>query len=309
MVELAEQLPFPETTLVAHASAAWCHWCRGELVTAREHAIRAVAARPAEPMEFPSTFDVVAYALGVAAFVEMGLGNLVTARTRVEQAVAWSRQTARPVDRATALALAGMFYALMNEPAAAGERAGEAVAVAEEHGHRQWSAMGRIIAAWVVTVGEPSAGALAEVIARIDGYIQMGMLSQLSAFLCLAASAHLRAGKKQAATQLLARAEAHMGETGERWYEAELHRLRGEIVQARDPQQAAASFQHAIGVARAQGAKLWELRASVSLATLWRQEKKRDTARQLLAPILSAFAEELDTPDLQAARALEARLA
>ena len=309
MVELAEQLPFPETTLVAHASGAWCYWSRGELGIARAHATRAIAAQPAEPMEFPSTFDVVAYAFGVAAFVEMGLGNFAVAQARVEQAVAWSRQTARPVDRATALALASMFYAFMNEPAVAGERARETVAVAEEHGHRQWSAMGRIVTAWVAAVGEQSACALADVIARIDEYTRMGMLSHLSAFLCLAADAHLRAGKQQGSAQLLARAEAHMRDTGERWYEAELHRLRGELVQARDPQQAAASFQHAIDIARAQGAKLWELRASVSLATLWRQEKKRDRARQLMEPILSSFAEGLDTPDLQAARALQARLA
>ena len=108
--------------------------------------------------------------------------------------------------------------------------------------------------------------------------------------------------------QLLARAEAHMRDTGERWYEAELHRLRGEFVQARDLREAEASFQHAIEVAHAQGAKLWELRASVSLATLWRQEKKRDAARRLLEPILSAFAEEPAAPDLHAARALQARL-
>ncbi len=309
MVALAEQLPFPETTLVAHASGAWCYWSRGELATARQHAMRAVAAQPAEPMEFPSTFDVVAYAFGSAAFIEMGLGNLATARARVEHAVAWSRQTARPVDRATALALASMFYAFMDDPAAAGERAREAVAVAEEHGYRQWSAIGRIIAAWVAAVREPSAGSLTDVIARIDEYTQMGILSQLSAFLCLAVGAHLRAGKKPAGMQLLTRAETHMRDTGERWYEAELHRLRGELVQAREPQKAEASFQHAISIARAQGAKLWELRASVSLAMLWRQEKKRDAARQLLDPILSSFTEGLDAPDLRAARTLQARLA
>lgn len=309
MVELAERLPFPETTLIVHASGAWCYWSRGELATAHAHAMRAVAAQPAAPMEFPSTFDVVAYAFGAAAFIEMGLGNLATARARVEQAVAWSRQTARPVDRATALALACMFYAVMNDPSAAAERAREAVAVAEEHGYRQWGAIGRIIAAWMVAVEEQSVGALADVIARIDEYTRMGILSQLSAFLCLAADAHLRAGKKQAGMQLLARAEAHMRDTGERWYEAELHRLRGECVQARDPKKAEASFQLAIGIARAQGAKLWELRASMRLATLWLQEKKRDAARQLLEPILFSFAEGPDTADLHAARALQARLA
>ena len=309
MIELAEHLPFPEATLVAHAAGAWCHWSRGEFAAARAHARRAIAAQPTEPMAFPSTFDVVAYAFGAAAFIEMGLGNLASARAQAEQAIAWSRQTARPVDRATALALAGTLYAFMNHPPAAAERAREAVAVSEEHGYRQWSAMGRIIVSWVAAVTEPSANTLSDVVARIDDYTQLGILSQLSAFLCLAAKAHLHAGRKQVAAQLLASAEAHVRATGERWYEAELHRLRGELVQARDPRTAEASFQHAIDVARAQGAKLWELRASVSLATLWRQEKKQAGARQLLEPILSAFAEEPDASDLHAARALQARLA
>jgi predicted ATPase len=87
--------------------------------------------------------------------------------------------------------------------------------------------------------------------------------------------------------ELLAQAEAHARDSGERWYEAELHRLRGTIVQSREPRTAEAHFQRAIDVARAQGAKLWELRATVDLATMLRQEKKQEAARHVLQPVLS----------------------
>jgi predicted ATPase len=109
--------------------------------------------------------------------------------------------------------------------------------------------------------------------------------------------------------ELLDRADAQARDSGERWYEAEVHRLRGELLAARDPRRAEASLQAAIDIARAQDAKLWELRATVSLATLWRDGRKKDAARRLLEPVLSSFAKEPDAPELRAARAVQSALA
>jgi predicted ATPase len=111
--------------------------------------------------------------------------------------------------------------------------------------------------------------------------------------------------------------------TGERWSEAELYRLRGQLtlqkfhvlastVQAPDLQhvtsslhaEAEACFQKAIDLARQQQAKSWELRASTSLARLWQSQDKREEARQLLAEIYGWFTEGFDTKDLQEAKAL-----
>jgi hypothetical protein len=85
--------------------------------------------------------------------------------------------------------------------------------------------------------------------------------------------------------------------------------VRGEIAHAGAPRKAEAHFQHAIDVARAQGARLWELRAAVSLATLRRGQRRHAAARSVLEPVLSWFPDDLDAPDLRAARALRARLA
>jgi predicted ATPase len=100
--------------------------------------------------------------------------------------------------------------------------------------------------------------------------------------------------------------------TGERYYEAELLRLKGEWLVARRPVQshkAEACLQQALAVAREQEAKLFELRASTSLARLWRDQGKRDEARDLLAPVYGWFTEGFDTGDLKEAKALLDELA
>src|SRR2546421_3145675 len=94
--------------------------------------------------------------------------------------------------------------------------------------------------------------------------------------------------------------------TGERWYEAELHRLKGALLlqQSLDNQvEAESCFHHALEIARTQQAKSFELRAATSLARLWQQQGKREEARQVLAAVYNWFTEGFDTADLQDAKA------
>ena len=96
-------------------------------------------------------------------------------------------------------------------------------------------------------------------------------------------------------------------QTGERYAEAELHRLKGELLLKQpvpDARQAEACLQHALDVARRQQAKSLELRAALSLARLWQQRSKRAEAHALLAPVYGWFTEGFDTADLQEAKAL-----
>ena len=95
--------------------------------------------------------------------------------------------------------------------------------------------------------------------------------------------------------------------TGERWFEAELHRLIGESHLAHyssEPAEAEAAFYRAMTVAHQQNARLWELRAAMSLSRLWRDQGRQTAARDLLAPIYGWFTEGFDTPDLRDAKAL-----
>ena len=95
--------------------------------------------------------------------------------------------------------------------------------------------------------------------------------------------------------------------TKETWYEADVHRIAGEIAlmsPERDAAKAEARFERALAVARAQQAKSWELRAALSMARLWREQGKRDEAREILAPVYGWFTEGFDTLDLKQAKAL-----
>ena len=115
------------------------------------------------------------------------------------------------------------------------------------------------------------------------------------------AEAHAGIGERELARALLDEAIALATATKEGHFEAELHRVRGEVLLAQDKAAAEASFERALSIARHQGAKLWGLRAAVSLARLWRDQGRRDDARNLLAPVYGWFTEGFATPDLQAA--------
>jgi predicted ATPase len=110
----------------------------------------------------------------------------------------------------------------------------------------------------------------------------------------------------------LGEALAVVHNTGRRFYEAELYRLKGELLLARSAAhraEAEACFQRALDMARRQQAKSLELRAAMSLSRLWQQQGKRTEAYELLAPIYGWFTEGFDTADLQEAKALLETLA
>ena len=100
--------------------------------------------------------------------------------------------------------------------------------------------------------------------------------------------------------------------TNERWYEADVHRTAGEIALTspqRDAAKAEACFERALAIARAQHAKSWELRAAISMARLWRNQGRRDEARELLAPVYGWFSDGFDTLDVKQAKSLLDELA
>jgi predicted ATPase len=123
----------------------------------------------------------------------------------------------------------------------------------------------------------------------------------------LLAEASGQAGQPEAGLEVLAEAVTLVAATEERWWEAELHWLQGELLRQLprpDVGQAEACFQQALDVACHQQAKTLELRAALSLARLWQGQGKRAAARQLLAEVSCWFTEGFDTVDLQEAKAL-----
>jgi predicted ATPase len=123
--------------------------------------------------------------------------------------------------------------------------------------------------------------------------------------LTILADAHRICGQPQLGLTQLADAERLADATRERLIAAETLRMKGDLlILTGNRISAEASFHHAIALARRQEAKLWELRASTSLARLWRDQGKRTEARDLLAPICGWFTEGFDTRDLKEAKTL-----
>jgi predicted ATPase len=122
----------------------------------------------------------------------------------------------------------------------------------------------------------------------------------------LLAEAYGKSGQAAEGLTILEEALALVEKTGQGVYEAELHRLQGEVllIHAVEGGGAEACFQQALTVARRQEAKSLELRAAMSLSQLWQEQGKRDEARELLAPVYGWFTEGFDTADLQEAKAL-----
>jgi predicted ATPase len=157
--------------------------------------------------------------------------------------------------------------------------------------------------------GDPTEG-IRLLLEGISGIRAIGCKVMVPFYLTTLAEICGIAGKPEEGIYRLGEAIDFMETTQERWGEAETHRLRGTLLLSTDDQSAAEdSFHKALAVARQQQAKSWELRAAISMARLWRDQGKRDEARDLLAPVYGWFTEGFDTLDLKEANTLLDQLA
>jgi predicted ATPase len=237
----------------------------------------------------------------------LALGYPEQARVRQGEALASAREVAHPNTIAQALFCNWILHQILRDGREAQVQAEALIALATEHGLPLWLAAGVVVRGWALADGGRAEHGIAVIRQGLADYRATGSELFSSYFLALLANAHGRAG--QAATGLRFAADAldRTERTGVRWNEAELYRLRGELLLALpepDQSEAEASFSQALGVAREQQAKLWELRAATSLARLWRDQNRRDEAHDLLNPIFGWFTEGFETADLKDANEL-----
>ena len=187
------------------------------------------------------------------------------------------------------------------------EQAEAAVALSTEQGFPHWAALGTSLRGWALAMQGQGEEGMAQVRQGIAAYRATGA-ALIVPYLCTVLAdvcAHL--GHTEDGLQALAEAHTLVEQQEERWWEAEIYRLRGVLLlrQPGTPQaEAEAWLQRALDVARRQEAKSLELRAAMSLSRLWQQQGKQAEARTLLAPIYGWFTEGFDTADLQEAKAL-----
>jgi predicted ATPase len=205
------------------------------------------------------------------------------------------------------LVFAAVLHRLCGEVQVAAAQAEAVTRLAAEHGLAQWFAGGTILRGWAVAAQGQATEGLAQIHQGLAAWRAAWAECLRPYWLALLAEVYAAGDDPVRGLQGLAEALSLVEATGERWYEAELHRLRGELLlqhTGAQPEEAEACFQQALAVARRQQAKSLELRAAVSLSRLWQHQGKCTEARELLAPIYSWFTEGFDTADLQEARAL-----
>jgi predicted ATPase len=165
---------------------------------------------------------------------------------------------------------------------------------------------------WVVADGGAVEAGIAELRRGLAAMEAMGTLLHTPGLLGLLAGLYIGQQNFSEALELLDEALARVDRLEERWFEAELHRLKGEALLASSLKrvtEAEPRYHQALAVARGQGARLWELRAATSLARLLRHQGRRAEARDLLAPVYGWFTEGFNTADLKEAKALLDELA
>jgi predicted ATPase len=183
----------------------------------------------------------------------------------------------------------------------------EVVTLAEAKDALFWKALGILNHACVLSLTGKGSDAIPMFTTGMALYRTTGATIWKPLHLTHLASAHAEIGQFEEAWRCIREGMTAVETTKERWYEAEVNRVAGEIA-LKSPERDAAKvqeyFNRALTVARQQQAKSWELRAAMSLARLWRDQGKVREASELLAPVYEWFTEGFDTRDLKEAKAL-----
>jgi predicted ATPase len=234
------------------------------------------------------------------------LGYPDAARVDMDHALKNAREIGQAATLMLGLTFAGLIFNRCRDHTEAIARTEELFALAEEKGSAYWKALAMMEKGCALTLKGQATDAIEMLISWIAAWRTTGATFRLPERLSYLARAYAELGQCDDAWRCISEAMTAVETTKEKWCEAEVYRIAGEIALMSpepDAEKAEAYFERALAVARAQQAKSWELRAATSLARLWRDQGKRQQARDLLSPIYVWFTEGFDTLDLKEAKA------
>ena len=310
MLRLAQRTDDPTLAVMAHWALGLTWLWLGALPAARQHLEEAIARYT------PDQRRVMVFRVGnepgvpcrlYVAMILWMLGYPTQALARLHEALAWPHELSHPFSLAVGRCLAATASQFRRDVPAAHEHAEAAVALATEHGIPQWAAYGTSLCGWALAMQGQGEEGLAQIRQGIAAWRATGAAVFVPYLSTLLADVSAHLGHTEDGLQALAEANTLVEQHEERYWEAEVARLRGVLLlrQTGTPQAEAETWlQRALDVARRQQAKSLELRAAMSLSRLWQQQGKRAEAHALLAPIYGWFTEGFDTADLQEAKAL-----
>lgn len=250
------------------------------------------------------------------------LGYPIQAAGQIAEATRIGKDRNHPFSDAVLLHFKTMLYQHQDEVEKVETTATQMLQICQEQGFSLWEAAATVMKGWALTAQNRSEEGIAMIRKGIAAWEKTRAELQLPLFLALLAQAYQHTGQYTLALQTLDAALSIVTRTGERAYDAELTRRKGELclvlgketkaIGKKDATSAAIKaesyFQEALAIARRQGAKSWELRAALSLSELWCAQDRCREAYNLLRPIYVWFSEGFDTKDLQRAKHLLEKL-
>ena len=282
---------------------------QGEHLLSHHHLERAVALHdPRQITSYAAIYgtDPGMYARGGSIRNLFLLGYLDQAVRRVGDTLLLARQGADRSSAGYPLTFAAFFYQFLGQAENVLQVADECLALSREYGKPQEQAWVTTIRGWAVAeTGQVDEG-LAEIRAGLALQQSGGAVVAWPQFLAILADAARKAGRIEEGLAAVAEGLEVAQKNGEYFYDAELYRLKGELLlmKAADAPEAEDCFRRALDTARRQSAKALELRAAISLSRLWLKKGRRDEVREILSEIYGWFTEGFDSPDLKAAEAL-----
>jgi predicted ATPase len=308
MLRLGRQRNNAAGVILGHLSCARCLLYRGEFSQSKSHLEAGRALY--DPTSHRSLVDQTGthpqvYLQGYLAIVLFCLGYPDQAFARSDAAIAESRGLTHRPSLAAGLACGTMLHQLGGDNAALNEQAEQLVAVTTEQGFPSWVGAGTaLLGCAKVRNGDVTEG-MSLLRSGLAAYRATGAQLLAPLYMNHLVEACEITGRIGEGLALLDDALQIVERTGERWFAAELNRHKGRLLLTQGHAEAAEElYRKALSIAEKQEAKLWELRAAVSLARLRREQGRRAEARDLLAPVYGWFTEGFATPDLQEAKAL-----
>ena len=314
-LSLAERQGVTVPLMVGHRCMGVALACTGNPAQSREHYDRALSMYdPAVHREFASRFtsDIRVATLQFRALTLWLLGYPDAALADADQALTEAREIGQVFTTMPALNIVTFTLILCGNYAKADVQAGHLTALADEKGVPFWKANGMLHHGCVLALTGKASNAVQTLTSAITAWRSTGSTFRAPVHLTCLAKAHADLGQFDEAWHRLDEAMMKAEEGKEAWFNAEIERFGGEIT-LMSPQPDAAKaedhFKRALAVAHQQQAKSFELRASMSLARLWRDQGEPQRARELLAPVYNWFTEGFDTLDLKEAKTFLASLA
>jgi len=312
---LAEMQKATGPLMIGHRLMGMSLMWTGDIAESRAHYDQAVVLYdPVEHRPLATRFAVDPGVANLAArsHTLWHLGYPEAALADTEQALRHARKIGHAATLMYALQFTSFPHIWCGNYATANAQSDECVALADEKGALLWKVLGMLVRGWLFAQLGKGSDAVQIITTGLSAFRSTGSTVFMPLWLSSLTRAYAELGQFDDARRCIGEAMRAIEATKEKWCEAEIYRIAGEIALLSpepDAAKAEAYFERALAVARQQQAKSWELRAAMSMARLWSDQGKPQQARDLLAPVYGWFTEGFDTLDLKEAKALLEELA